>query len=118
MRVVFADLSAHTLCADLARATAYWGAGWAAVAFCLSLLVNSVDIAELRRWAAVEVRVADGLIRVHHRDAVVTLTPLADDGTALAINEEGTVEHLDHIRSARIVDVACNGRRAADRRAH
>ncbi len=97
-------------------ATAYWGAGWAAVALCLSLLINSLDIADLRRWAALEVSVADGLIWIHHRDAVVTLSPLADDGTVLAIDEEGTVGQLDHIRSAQIVDVACNGTRAVDRR--
>lgn len=116
MRVVFADLSAHALCADVVRATAYWEAGWAAVSFCLSLLVNSLDIADLRRWAAVEVRVADGLIWVHHRDVVITLAPLADDGAAFAIDQEETVKDLDHIRNAQIVDVACNGRRATDRR--
>jgi hypothetical protein len=113
---VFTDLSAHSLCGDIEAATAYWGAGWAAVAFCLSLLLNSLDIADLRRWAALDIRVADGLIWITHRDAVVTLTPLADDGTELAIDEEGTVEDLDHIRSAEIVDVACNGIRACDRR--
>ena len=115
MRVVFADLSAHSLCADIEAATAYWGAGWAALALCLALLVDSLDVADLRRWAALEVRVSDGLIWIHHRDAVVTMTPLADDGTAIAI-EEGSVEYVDHIKTARIVEVTCNGRSAGDRR--
>ena len=114
MRVVFADLSAHSLCADVEAATAYWGAGWAAVAFCLALLVDSLDVAALRQWAALEIRVAEGLIWVHNRDAVVVLIALTDDGTTLAIDEEDTVEHLDNVSHVRVIDVACNGRRAAD----
>jgi hypothetical protein len=115
---VFADPAAHALCADVARATAVWGAGWTAVAVCLSLLINSSDMADLRRWAAVDVRVSSGLIWIHHRDAVVTVAPLADDGSVLDLDEEDVVENLDHIRQAQIVDVACNGTPAADRRAH
>lgn len=117
MRVVFADPAAHALCADAARATAVWGAGWTAVAVCLSLLINSSDVADLRRWAAIDVRVTGGLIWIHHRDAVVTLAPLTDDGTVVDLDEEDAVEELDRIRHARVVNVACNGT-PADRRTH
>ena len=116
MRLVFADLHAHTLCTDAARATVHWGADWAAVAVCLSLLLDSLDIADLRRWTALDVRVAGGLIRVAHRDAVVTLAPLTDDGTVVAGDKEDAVEHLDHIRNAQIVEVASNGKHVAARR--
>lgn len=117
MRLVFADLNAHALCADAARAAAYWGAGWAAVAICLSLLLDSLDIASLRQWAAIDVRVVGGLIRVTHRDAVVTLAPLADDGSAIALDEENAMGQLDRIRHAQVIDIACNGKCAAARRA-
>lgn len=116
MRLVFTDPSAHSLCADVDAATAYWGAGWAAVGFCLSLLINSLNMADLRRWTALDIRIADRLIHIHHSNAVVALIPLADDGTVLAIDEEGTMQDLDHIRSAEITYVACNGKRACDRR--
>lgn len=115
MRLVFADLNAHALCADAARATAYWGAGWAAVAVCLSLLLDSLDIASLRRWAAVDVRVVGGLIRVAHRDAVVMLAPLTDDGSAVKIVEENAMDQLDRIRQAQVIDIAWNGKCAARR---
>jgi hypothetical protein len=117
LQLVFADLNAHALCADPARATAYWGAGWAAVAICLSLLLDSLDIASLRRWAAVDVRIVGGLIRVTHRDAVVTLAPLTDDGSAVAPVEEIAMDQLDRIRHAQVIDIACNGKCAATRRA-
>lgn len=117
MRLVFADPNAHALCVDAARATAYWGAGWAAVAICLSLLLDSLDIASLRRWAAIDVRVVGGLIRVAHCDAVVTLVPLADDGSAVALAEENAMDQLDRIRQAQVIDIAWNGKCAATRRA-
>jgi hypothetical protein len=117
VRLVFTDLNAHALCADAACATAYWGAGWAAVAICLSLLLDSLDIAGLRRWAAIDVRVVGGLIRVAHRDAVITLAPLGDDGSAIALDEENAMDQLDHIRHAQLIDIACNGKCAAARRA-
>lgn len=117
MRLVFANLHAHALCADATRASAYWAGGWAAVAVCLSLILDSLDIADLRRWAAVDVRVMGDLICVAHQDAVVTLAPLADDGSAIALAEEDVMNQLDRIRNAQIVEVACNGKRAAARRA-
>ncbi len=113
MRLLFADPQAHALCADAARAAAYWGAGWTAVAFCLSLLMDSLNLADLRRWASVDVRVADGLLRVAHRDAVFTVVPLFNGGTVFALDEEDAVEHLSKIRNLQIVDVACNGKHAA-----
>jgi hypothetical protein len=116
VRLVFEDLHAHRLCGDAARATAYWGAGWAAISVCMSLLLDSIDIADLRRWAAVDVRVTGGLIHVSHRDAVVILAPLTHDGIVLSDDEEDAVEHLDHIRKAQIIEVACNGKRAAEHR--
>lgn len=116
MRFGFADLHAHKLCADAARATAYWGAGWAAISVCLSLLIDSLDIADLRRWYVVDVRVTGGLIRLTHRDAVVTLAPLTEDGIRLPVDKEDAVEHLDHIRNVQIVEVACNGKHAPVRR--
>lgn len=113
VRLVFADLNTDALCADAARASAYWGAGWATVAICLSLLLDSLDIDSLRRWAAVDVRVVGGLIRVAHRDAVVTLAPLTDDGRAIALVEENAMDQIDRIRQAQVVDIAWNGRCAA-----
>ena len=117
VRLVFADLHMHALCADATRAAAFWGGGWAAVAICLSLVLDSLDIADLRRWAAVDVRLVGGLIRVAHHDAVVTIAPLADNGSAIALAEEDAMDQLDRIRNAQIVEVACNGKRAAARRA-
>lgn len=116
MQLVFADLDAHALCADVARATAYWGAGWAAVSLCLSLLLDSLDISDLRRWAALDVRIGGGLIRVTHRDAVITLAPLTDDETVLVGGKEDAVNHLDHIRKAKVIEVTCSGVNAAARR--
>jgi len=115
LRLVFADLNAHALCADTVRATAYWGAGWAAVAICLSLLLDSVDIASLRRWVAVDVRIVGGLIHVAHHDAVVTIAPLTDDGGAVTLVEQTAMDQLDHIRYAQVIDIACNGKCAAAR---
>lgn len=117
MRVVFASLSTHAACVDVEAAIAYWGAaGWAAVSICLSLLLDSLDLADLRRWAGIELRVADGLIRIGHGDAVVSLIPLLGDGTAVAINKEDSVKDLQHVRGARVVDVSCNGKLASKAR--
>jgi hypothetical protein len=69
------------------------------------------------KWAAVDVRVVGGLICVAHQDAVVTLAPLADDGSAIALAEEDAMDQLDRIQNAQVVEVACNGKRAAARRA-
>jgi hypothetical protein len=69
----------------------------------------------LRRWAAVDVRVVGGLISVTHRDAVVTLAPLTDDGSAVTIVEENPMDQLDRIRQAQVIDIAWNGNCAARR---
>lgn len=117
MQLVFADLNLHALCADAARATAYWGAGWLAISLCLQLLLDSLDVSDLRRWTAVDVQVVDGLVRVAHRDAVITLAPLAEDGEVIVDGKEDAVDHLDHIQKAKIIEVACAGDRAATSRA-
>jgi hypothetical protein len=110
VRLVFADLDSQALCADAARATAYWGAGWAAIAVCLSLLLDSIDMAGLQQWTAVDVRLVGGLIRVTHRGAVITLAPLAEDGRAIALTQEDAMDQLDRIRDAQVIGVSCNGK--------
>jgi hypothetical protein len=107
MRVVFADERVHRLCSEPARAAAFWGASWAGLMLCLALLVDSADFAHLRTWHALDIRPTGGRIRVAHRDAVVILVPIADDGTALDLTEEEAMTALDPIRTAQVVDVAC-----------
>lgn len=107
MRVVFADERVHRLCSEPARAAAFWGASWAGLMICLALLVDSADFAHLRTWHALDIRPAGGRIRVAHRDAVLILVPIADDGTALDLTEEEAMTALDPIRTAQVVDIAC-----------
>lgn len=117
--MVFGDLDVHRLCADATRAAAYWGAGWTAISVCLSLLLDSRNIGQLRRWTAIDVQATKGLIHITHQEAVVTLRPLTDDGGQVPGDTEDAVEkRLDQIRSAQIVEVACNGKRVSKSRAH
>jgi hypothetical protein len=119
VRLIFADLGTQALCADAVRATTHWGAGWVAVSLCLSLLLDSLDVADLRRWAALDIQVVGPLVHVTHRGAVVTLVPVTDDGQTLSSHQEGVMDDLNHIRIAQVIDVVCDGKRAATQhRAH
>jgi hypothetical protein len=116
VRLVFADERLHRLCSEPSRAAAFWGAGWATLIICLALLADSVDFAHLRKWHALDVRVTGGRVRVAHRDAVVTLIAITEDGVALDLKQEEAMTALDPVRTAQVVDVACGRKSAPTRR--
>jgi hypothetical protein len=113
LELVFADAQVQALCVDGARAASHWGAAWPAMAVCLSLLLHSADVADLRRWSALNIRLVGGRIEVAHLGAVVTLAPLGDNGAPLTLIEEDAVEH---IRYAQVTEVVCADQRARARR--
>jgi hypothetical protein len=113
---VFVDERMHALCAEPARARAFWGASWNALVVCLGLLIDSLDFGHLRKWQALDIQLASGRVHVTHREAVVSLVPVAPDGTAMEIHEGIAVKNLDRVVAAQVVDVVCGGKAATDRR--
>jgi hypothetical protein len=116
MRLVFTDERLHRLCAEPGSAAAFWGASWGALRVCLGLLFFSLDFGHLRAWRVLDIRVDSGRIHVAHADAVVSLVPVADDGTSVELHEGEAVTTLDKIQEARVVDVVCASKVASARR--
>lgn len=116
MRLVFTDERLHVLCSEPSSAAAFWGSSWGALKVCFGLLIDSLDFGHLRKWQALDIRVSPGLVHVAHSDAVVSLVPIAADGTAVELLEEEAVRTLDNIQEAHVIDVVCAHATAARRR--
>lgn len=116
MRLVFTDERLHVLCSEPASAAVRWGSSWGGLKVCFGLLVDSLDFGHLRKWQALDIRISSGRVHVAHSDAVVSLVPVAADGTAVELLEGEAVRTLDNIQTAHVIDVVCAHATAATRR--
>jgi len=118
VRLVFADERLHMLCSEPSSGAAFWGSSWGALKVCFGLLIDSLDFGHLRKWQALDIRISLGRVHVAHSDAVVSLVPVAADGTAVELLEGEAVRTLDNIHTAHVIDVVCAHATTATRRRH